>query len=207
MSKAGKKKAKKGGKKGKKKDGDDFELSIEEKFKKTSQEVGYLKEQLAERQEYARRSKATEEAMRERLIVTKAIVEEEKVNKKDISFDLTRQYKTLQLQSETKILALEETIKKLTSELQTTKQTLTEVTRQRDKLKEEKEVEVAALNNQLSFLKKSYETIIQDAMDSLAVQMEDSRGQWDIESQTLDSEIQNVLVKFGTPDIHTKPLK
>ena len=116
---------------------------------------------LAERQEYARRSKATEEAMRERLIVTKAIVEEEKVNKKDISFDLTRQYKTLQLQSETKILALEETIKKLTSELQTTKQSLTEVTRQRDKLKEEKEVEVAALNNQLSFLKKSYETIIQ----------------------------------------------
>ena len=63
MSKAGKKKAKKGGKKGKKKEGkanvsvklsiiirlgDDFELSIEEKFKKTSQEVGYLKEQLGE---------------------------------------------------------------------------------------------------------------------------------------------------------------
>lgn len=61
MSKAGKKKAKKGGKKGKKKDGntiplgiyslfikvgDDLELSVEEKFKKTSQEVDYLKEQL-----------------------------------------------------------------------------------------------------------------------------------------------------------------
>lgn len=116
---------------------------------------------IAERQEYARRSKATEEAMRERLLVTKAQVEEERVDKKDISFDLTRQYKTLQLQSETKIIALQETIKRLTSELGTTKESLTEVTKERDKLKEEKEMEVSALNNQLAFLKKSYETIIQ----------------------------------------------
>lgn len=99
--------------------------------------------------------------MRERLLVTKAQVEEERVDKKDISFDLTRQYKTLQLQSETKIIALQETIKRLTSELDTTKESLIEVTKERDKLKEEKEMEVSALNNQLAFLKKSYETIIQ----------------------------------------------
>lgn len=43
-------------------------------------------------------------------------------------------------------------------------------------------------------------------MDGLAAQMEASRGEWDIESQTLDTEIQNVLAKFGTPDIHTKPI-
>lgn len=99
--------------------------------------------------------------MRERLIATRAAVEDEREDKRDLSYDLTRQYKTLQIQSETKILGLESTIQKLTAELTVTKQELTDVCRERDLLKEEKETEVAALQTQLSFLKKSYETIIE----------------------------------------------
>lgn len=99
--------------------------------------------------------------MRERLVQAKTMFEEEQADKKDLSYDLTRQYKTLQLHSETKIQSLEATVKRLTGELQMTQDQLKIVTVERDKLKEEKEVEVAALNNQLAFLKKSYETIIQ----------------------------------------------
>ena len=92
--------------------------------------------------------------------MAKAQLEEERVDTKDICFDLTRQYKTLQLQSETKILALEETIKKLTSELQTTKQTLTEVTKEKDKLQEEKDTEVTTIKTKIFMLRMSYNTIL-----------------------------------------------
>jgi hypothetical protein len=196
-----KKKGKKGGKKGKKKEGDELELTLEEKFKRTAQEVDYLKEQLAERQEFARRSKATEMVMRDRLEQTKTLYENEQANKKDLSFDLTRQYKTLQLQSEAKIHELETIVKRLTGELTSTQEQLKMVTKERDKLREEKEVEVTALNNQLTFLKKSYETIIQDALDSLSTQLEGNREQWNRESQTIDDELHQLLLKFGTSDI------
>ena len=99
--------------------------------------------------------------MRQRLIQTRTMVEDERANKEGLSYDLTRQYKTLQLHSQTKIQSLEATVKRLTSELHTTQEELKVVTSERDKLKEEKEVEVTALNSQLEFLKKSYETIIQ----------------------------------------------
>lgn len=99
--------------------------------------------------------------MRERLLVAKATVEEERVNKKDLSYDLTRQYKTLQVHSETRIQALEATVRRLTSELTSTQEQLKIVTRERDQLKEEKEKEVTALNKQLTFAQESYEAIIQ----------------------------------------------
>jgi hypothetical protein len=61
------------------------ELSVEEMYKRTLQEVGSLREQLAERKEYARQSRASEEVMRERVQEVREIVHEEQINKKDIA--------------------------------------------------------------------------------------------------------------------------
>lgn len=55
--------------------------------------------------------------MREKMISARAMVSEEQQSKKELTFDLTRQYKTLQLQSELRIQALEAHIKRLTEEL------------------------------------------------------------------------------------------
>lgn len=55
--------------------------------------------------------------MREKLKSARALVVEEKTNKKDISYDLTRQYKTLQVHTETKIQELETIVRRLTSDL------------------------------------------------------------------------------------------
>lgn len=205
MSKAGKKKVKKG-KKGKKKEGDGLELSLEERFKKTTQEVDSLKQHLAERQEYARTSKASEQAIRERLQVAKETITDERVQTKDLTFDLTRQYKTLQLHSETRIQALEAAVKRLTTELTSTKQELAIVIKERDLLREEKELEVSALNTQIEFIQKSYESIIKEALDGLTTQLEVSRTQWNDESQNIDERTEELLQNFGTPIIHNKPL-
>lgn len=118
---------------------DDLELTLEERFKRTSQEVDCLKEQLgtlvsqlvsfkdliipflvlttADRQDYARRSRASEQLMKEHARIAQETVADERQSKKELTFDLTRQYKTLQLQAEMRIQALEAQIKLLGEEL------------------------------------------------------------------------------------------
>ena len=202
MSKAGKKRGKKG-KKDKKK-GNDLELTVEDRLKRTSQEVDILKQQLVERQEYAQRSKSSELSAKQRLAAAKTSLAEEKVLTNDLAYDLTRQYKTLQLQSETRIQMLEATVRRLNEELTSTKKELTTVISERDRLKEEKENEVAVLNARLESVQKSYDSVIAEALDGLTTQLEASRTQWDKESVGIDHATLNLLENFGNPLIHRR---
>ena len=65
----------------------------------------------ADRQDYARRSRASEQLMKEHARIAQETVADERQSKKELTFDLTRQYKTLQLQAEMRIHALESQIK------------------------------------------------------------------------------------------------
>ncbi len=71
----------------------------------------------AERQEYAQRYKLRELSVKQDLEASRCSLVEEKLQSKDLTHNLTRQYKTLQLQTETKIQMLEATVQKLTDEL------------------------------------------------------------------------------------------
>lgn len=55
-------------------------------YKRTTQEVHSLKERLAERQEYARRSRASEEVMRDQMLEAKSKVDEERVMKRELTY-------------------------------------------------------------------------------------------------------------------------
>lgn len=61
-------------------------LSVDEMYKRSAQEVLSLKQRLAERQEYARRSRASEELMRDQMQEAKIMVEEERVTKREITY-------------------------------------------------------------------------------------------------------------------------
>jgi len=71
------------------------------------------------------------------------------------------------------------------------------VTAERDRLKREKEEEVASLNGKLHTMEKSYEAILQDALDALATKIEVARTKWDSESQLVEQRTQQVLLEFG----------
>ena len=62
------------------------ELSVEEMYKRSAQEVHSLKERLAERQEYARRSRASEEVMRDQMLEAKSKVDEERTIKRELTY-------------------------------------------------------------------------------------------------------------------------
>lgn len=194
--KAGKgKKAKKG--KGKKKDGDGAELTADDLYKRTTQEVHSLKEQLAERREYARRSRASEELMRDRMAESRTMVESERSSKKELSYDLTRQYKTMQAQLESRIEFLESHVKRLQTNLDETRLNLLKVTQERDQIRREREEQVAALNSQLHVMERSYETILQDVFEALAGRLEAARCKWEAESRQVEQSTQQVLLEFG----------
>ena len=61
------------------------DLSVEERYKRSAQEVYSLKERLAERQEYARRSRASEEVMRDQMMEAKTMVNEERTIKRELT--------------------------------------------------------------------------------------------------------------------------
>ncbi|KAL5491509.1 hypothetical protein EMCRGX_G016808 [Ephydatia muelleri] len=192
-----KKKSGKTKKKVKKEDG--AELSLEEQYLRTVQEMGSLKDRLAEHQELARRSRASEELMKEQVVEAKAIVEEEKLCKREVAFDLTRQYKSMKEQLESKVEYLEAQIFKLRAELDSTKSQLAQVIEEKERLQKERGEEVSALTSKLHLVEKSYEAILQEALDSLAAKIEMARTKWDAESQAIDHNTLQTLLAFGRP--------
>lgn len=91
-----KKKGKKGAKDGKKK-GKDGDLSEGDKLKMKSHEVDSLKDNLALRKDFSRRSKAAFEDLKDKLEETHLQIEEISSTHKASNAYLTHQYKTLQV--------------------------------------------------------------------------------------------------------------
>lgn len=59
---------------------------MEDMYKRSAQEVQSLKERLAERQQYARRSRASEEVMRDQMLEAKSKVDEERTIKRELTY-------------------------------------------------------------------------------------------------------------------------
>ena len=74
---------------------------------------------------------------------------------------------------------------------------LEKVTAERDRIKEERDQEVDSLHNKLQIMEKSFETILQDSFDSLAVKMEGARQKWDSESTEVEKSNLQILSEFG----------
>ena len=74
---------------------------------------------------------------------------------------------------------------------------LTEVEEERDLIQAKREEEVDNLEVKLKSMEKSYETILQDVFDSLAVKMDAARQKWDMESHLMEKEALDILSEFG----------
>lgn len=81
--------------------------------------------------------------------------------------------------------------------LELTVNELEKVTVERDRIKEERDQEVDSLHNKLQIMEKSFETILQDSFDSLAVKMEGARQKWDSESTEVEKSNLQILSEFG----------
>ena len=78
-----------------------------------------------------------------------------------------------------------------------TRAELAEVTEERDRILKEKEEQHTTLTGKLQSMERSYEAILQDAMDALAAKIESARTKWDEESRVMEGRAMQVLLEFG----------
>ena len=71
------------------------------------------------------------------------------------------------------------------------------MTEERDRIQREKEEQVNSLHSKLHLMERSYEGILQDALDALAAKIEGARCEWDAESALIEQKAQQVLLEFG----------
>jgi chromosome segregation ATPase len=92
-------------------------MTVEDRYKQSVQEVWSLKEQLAVTSEVSRRAQGTCELVKAKMHETEDKLDEERLLKREISSDLTRQYKSMQTQLEVHVHHLEATVTQLRQEL------------------------------------------------------------------------------------------
>ena len=78
-----------------------------------------------------------------------------------------------------------------------TRSELAVVTEERDRVMKEKEEQHMALMGKIQSMERSYEAILQDAMDALAAKIESARSKWDDESREMEGKAMQVLLEFG----------
>ncbi|XP_032229085.2 coiled-coil domain-containing protein 153 [Nematostella vectensis] len=192
-----KKKGKGKGKKKKKKGDEKTELTIEDKYKRTLEEIECLKDELATRTELTRRARDTAERMKGKMLEAKEEVGTEQQNKLDISSDLTRQYKTMQSEMALRIHMLEQTVTKLRGQLASTEEELQKTRKERDDMRREKDQIISELKFKIEHMESVYESILHDAFDKMTLKVDEARSKWETQSSEIQERNKQILLEFG----------
>lgn len=191
------KKTVKAKKKKKKTAGEKTELTVEDKYKRTMEEIESLKVELATRTEHARRSRDMSARMEERMCEAQEEVIQEKEDKRDISTDLTRQYKMMQSELGLKIHILEQTVTTLRSQLASTETELQQARKERDNIREEKDSIITELQFKIDTMESAYETLLHDTLDKMGDKVEEAKKRWFSESREIQETNKQLLLAFG----------
>ncbi|XP_006642232.2 dynein regulatory complex protein 12 isoform X1 [Lepisosteus oculatus] len=191
-----KKKGKGRGKKGKaKKRGE--EDGLEEKYRRSALDVAVLKGHLALRHEVARQSQASGQELQARVGTLERELSKEREDKRDISADLTRQYKTMQTELGVRVHQLEGEVSRLRKQLGLCQDALQKERDSREQLELEKEAAIAELQGKIDDMETGYEKILHGCLDSLLTRLAESRRRWRDESTALHLQHKERLADFG----------
>ncbi|GFR61790.1 coiled-coil domain-containing protein 153-like [Elysia marginata] len=182
----------KGKKKGKKKD--DTQLELEDKFKKTMDEIEALKDHLATRRELTRRSKSASAEMARKKEEAEKELEEHKEDQKAINADMTRQYKTMQTEMGLRIHQLETELGRTRSQLSSTE---AELRKSYEKMIEQRDSEIMDLRLKIDSMEKAYENVLREALDNLMKKLDDAKELWEGRSSIIQGKNKQTLLDFG----------
>lgn len=190
--KKGKGKGKKG-KKGKKKDA----AKEEDKYKKTVREIEILKEHLAHRNEIARRSQAQASDWRERVQEMQDNLDKQKLEQKDVSAELTRQYKTMHTDMDIRMRELNTEVEHLRQQVSNARQELATAKREKEEMEKEKNEKIRMLEKRIDEMEISYEGVLTEALDSLIGKIDQAKDKWEQEGIKIQEQTKTTLLEFG----------
>ncbi|MGH0170584.1 UNVERIFIED_CONTAM: hypothetical protein FKN15_059476 [Acipenser sinensis] len=128
---------------------------LQEKYKRSTLDVAVLKEHLALRRDVARQAQACSHSLKSRLAVLEQELDEEREDKKDINADLTRQYKSMQMETGVRVHQLEIEVSRLHQQLD-----LQGEREERQRTVQEKDATIAELQGKIDNMETDYERIL-----------------------------------------------
>lgn len=190
-------KKKKKGKGGKKKKKDDATLELEDKYKRTVDEIEALKDHLAIRKELSRRATGLSDEIRSKMKDAEKTLEEHKSDQKAINADMTRQYKTMQTEMGLRIHKLETDLLRTRQLLGTTEAELKKTQEEKDKMMKEKDDEINRLQMKIDGMEKDYERIVDEALDNLIQKIDMAKEKWEEKATLVQVNNKHLLMEFG----------
>lgn len=170
---------------------------MQEKYKRSTLDVAVLKEHLALRRDVARQAQACSHSLKSRLAVLEQELDEEREDKKDINADLTRQYKSMQMETGVRVHQLEIEVSRLRQQLALCQQDLQGEREERQRTVQEKDATIAELQGKIDNMETDYERILHDTLDSLLSRLAESKLRWVDESTALHFNNKERLADFG----------
>lgn len=179
------------------KKGKDGELTDAEKVKLKTHEIDVLKDNLAFRRDFARKSKAAYDEIKDRLDTTHTNIEEmESIHRASTAY-LTNQYKTMQADMQHKQHQLE-------SELNQTRRKLEDNENQLKNLNEEKKIMLKEKNDLIDDLREknrriqdTYDSIIQSTFDKFVENLNLKKSSWEYQGEQLQKKNKDLLAELG----------
>ncbi|XP_022101342.1 coiled-coil domain-containing protein 153-like [Acanthaster planci] len=184
------------GKKGKKKK-NDAELTIEDKYKKTLNEIEALKDHLSLRKQLARRAESHSEEWKLRMKMAQEDLEQQKVDQKDVASDMTRQYKTMQTEMGVRVRHLEADLAKTKAQLAKTEQELKATKEEKEQMTKQKDETIAELEEKIRNMEFSYENMLHEALDNLVMKLDVAKKRWEAEATHIHTVEKEKLLAFG----------
>jgi len=185
----------KGKKKGKKKD--DAQLELDDKYKRTMDEINSLKDHLAIRREFTRRAKSASSDMARRMEDAEKELEDHKEDQKAINADMTRQYKTMQTEMSMRIYQLETELGRTRTQLSTTEAELKKSYEDRERIVKEKDNEIVDLKIKIDQMEQAYENVLREALDNLMHKLDLAKEKWENQSAMIQTKNKQTLLEFG----------
>jgi len=189
-------KKKKGKKKGKKK-AKDGELTVDDKYKKTMEEMEALKDHLAIRKEFTRRSQADSAQWKVKMSEAAEELEDQRETQKAVSADMTRQYKTMQTEMGLRMHQLEKDLQKTQTQLLQTQQNLEDMRLEKEKMEKDKDHEIRNLRLKIETMGQQYENILNDSLDKLIEKITGAKEGWEGRSTDIQANNKQTLLEFG----------
>ena len=188
-----KKKAKKGGKK----KGKDGELTEEDKLKLKTHEVQSLKDNLAFRRDFTRKTKAAYEEMKEKLEETHTLIDEMETTHKASSAYLTHQYKTMQNDMAIKMHQLEGELISTRHQLEATENKLDEEIKDKKRIIFEKDEKINDLEQKIHNIQITYDSVMSLTLDNFNLNLDKKKLAWEKSSVQLQTKNKILLAELG----------
>ncbi|ELT97463.1 hypothetical protein CAPTEDRAFT_170982 [Capitella teleta] len=178
------------------------ELTTEDKYKRTLEEMEALKDHMSTRRAMARRSQSASDEWKARMLQAEGELREQKDEHKAVSSDITRQYKTMQTDMGLRIYTLETELARTRAQLDRTELELKQTQEEKEKINRDKDQEIADLKLKKDNMEQQYITIIDRTLDGLKEKIGIARDKWEDKSNAIQSKNKHLLLEFGLNPLH-----